>query len=66
MRAAPDKNPRNLQITKMSLTGVPEAVLNTLVGTHPIQRYVDEFASGHGVTSLTIENNKVILEKGGH
>ena len=66
VRAAPDKNPRNLQITKMSLTGVPEAVLNTLVGTHPIQRYVDEFASGHGVTSLTIENNKVILEKGGH
>ena len=67
VRASPDKNPRNLQITKMSLTGVPEAVLNTLVGTHSVQRYVDEFASERGVTSLTIENNKVILEKsGGH
>jgi hypothetical protein len=65
VRASPDRNPRNLQITKVSLTGVPDAVLNTLLGSHSLHSYVDEFASQHGVTSLTIENNKVILEKSG-
>ena len=67
VRAAPDRNPRNLQITQGSLTGVPDSVLNSLMGTHSIHSYVDEFASRHGITSFTIENNKVILEtSGGH
>ena len=65
VRASPDHNPRNLQITQVSMTGVPDAVLNTLLGTHSVQSYVDEFASEHGITSFTIENNKVILEKSG-
>jgi hypothetical protein len=65
VRASPDRNPRNLQITKLSLTGVPDAVLNTLLGSHSVHSYVDEFAGKHGITSLTIENNKVILEKSG-
>lgn len=65
VRASPDRNPRNLQITKVSLTGVPDAVLNTLMGSHSVHSYVDEFVSEHGVTSMTIENNKVILEKSG-
>jgi hypothetical protein len=65
VRASPDRNPRNLQITKVSLTGVPDAVLNTLLGSHSVQSYVDAFVSEHGITSMTIENNKVILEKSG-
>jgi len=65
VRPSPDHSPRNLQITKVSMTGVPDAVLNTLLGTHSVQGYVDEFASAHGITSFTIENNKVILEKSG-
>jgi hypothetical protein len=65
VRPSPDHSPRNLQITKVSMTGVPDAVLNTLLGTHSVQGYVDEFASEHGITSFTIENNKVILEKSG-
>jgi hypothetical protein len=65
VRASPDRNPRNLQITKVSMTGVPDAVLNALLGSHSVQGYVDAFASEHGITSLMIENNKVILEKSG-
>jgi hypothetical protein len=62
VRAPPDRNPRNLQITQMSMTGVPDGVLNSLLGSHSIHSYVDEFTSEHGITSFTIENNKVILE----
>jgi hypothetical protein len=65
VRPSPDHSPRNLQITKLSMSGVPDAVLNTLLGTHSVQGYVDEFAGAHGITSFTIENNKVILEKSG-
>jgi len=65
VRASPDRNPRNLQITQMSLTGVPDGVLNTLLGAHSVQSYVDQFASEHGITSFTIENNKAILETSG-
>jgi hypothetical protein len=65
VRPSPDHSPRNLQITKVSMSGVPDAVLNTLLGSHSVQGYVDEFASEHGITSFTIENNKVILEKSG-
>ena len=67
VRASPDRNPHNLQITQGSLTGVPDSVLNSLLGTHSIHGYLDEFANTHGITSFTIENNKVILEtSGGH
>jgi hypothetical protein len=62
VRAPADHNPRNLQISEMSFTGVPDGVLSTLLGSHSTQSYVDEFASEHGITSFTIENNKVILE----
>jgi hypothetical protein len=65
VRASPDRNPRNLQISKMSMTGVPDGVLNTLLGARSVQSYVDEFASAHGITTFTIENNKVILETSG-
>jgi hypothetical protein len=62
IRASPDRNPRNLQVTQMSLTGVPDGVLNSLLGARSVQSYVDEFASEHGIATFTIENNKVILE----
>jgi hypothetical protein len=62
VRASPDRDPRNLQVTQMSLTGVPDGVLKTLLGTRSLRSYVDEFASEHGIATFTIENNKVILE----
>jgi hypothetical protein len=65
VHAPADRNPRNLQITQMSLIGVPDGVLSTLLGSRSIQSYVDEFAGKHGITSFTIENNKVILETSG-
>jgi len=65
VRPPPDHNPRNLQITQMSLTGVPDGVVNSLLGAHSIHSYLDEFATEYGITSFTIENNKVILEKNG-
>ena len=65
VRAPADRNPRNLQISEMSFTGVPDGVLSTLLGSHSTQSYVDDFASEHGITSFTIENNKVILETSG-
>jgi hypothetical protein len=67
VRAPADHNPRNLQVTQMSMTGVPDGVLNSLLGTHSVQSYVDGFVTEHGISSFTIENNKVILEAtGGH
>jgi len=65
VRAAEDRNPRNLQITQISMSGVPDAVINTLLGSHSVHSYIDGFVSEHGITSLTIENNKVIIEKSG-
>ena len=65
VRAPADHNPRNLQISQMSFTGVPDGVLSTLLGSHSMQSYVDEFATEHAITSFTIENNKVILETNG-
>lgn len=63
--ASPDRDPRKLQVTQMSLGGVPDSVLHSLLGSHSIQGYVDEFASEHNITSFTIENNKAILETNG-
>lgn len=65
VRPSPDRNPRNLQITQISLLGIPEGMVNRLMGSHSAQSYVDDFVSKHGITSFTIENNKVILEKSG-
>ena len=65
VHASADHNPRNLQISEMSFTGVPDGMLSTLLGSHSTQSYIDEFASEHGITSFTIENNKVILETSG-
>jgi cytoskeletal protein RodZ len=65
VRASPDRNPQNLQITQMSLTGVPEGVLKMLLGARSLHSYADEFANEHGIATFTIEDNKVILETNG-
>ena len=64
IRPAADRNPRNLQVTQISLSGVdvPEGVLKALLGARSLRSYVDEYASEYQVTTLTIEDNKVILE----
>jgi hypothetical protein len=64
-RAAPDGNPRNLEITEVSLGGVSEKVLNTLLGFRSLRSYVDQYASEYDVTRLAIENNTVTIEHGG-
>ena len=45
--------------------GIPDGMVNALMGSHSVQSYVGDFVSEHGITSFTIENNKVILEKTG-
>lgn len=62
---SPDRSPRNLQVSQMSLSGLPDGVVQSLLGSRSVQSYVDEFASEHGITSFTIENNRVILETSG-
>ncbi|MEY2559991.1 MAG: hypothetical protein QOG51_406 [Verrucomicrobiota bacterium] len=57
-----DGNPRNLQVTQMSLGGMPETVLKGLLGSRSVGSYVDEFVRQYNVTRLTIENNKAIIE----
>ncbi|HZJ38892.1 MAG TPA: hypothetical protein VFD18_06935 [Chthoniobacterales bacterium] len=63
VHAPPDRNPRNLQIR--SISGLPDGVVNSLLGTQSVQSHVDEFVTEHGITSFTIENNRVILETNG-
>jgi len=64
-RAAADGNPRNLEVTEVSLGGVSEKVLNALLGFRSLRSYVDQYASEYDITRLTIENNTVIIEHGG-
>ena len=64
-RAAADGNPRNLEVTEVSLGGVSEKVMNALLGFRSLRSYVDQYASEYDITRLTIENNTVIIEHGG-
>jgi hypothetical protein len=64
-RAAADGNPRNLEVTEVSLGGVSEKVLNALLGFRSLRSYVDQYASEYDITRLTIENNTAIIEHGG-
>lgn len=65
VRAAADGNPRNLDVTEVSMGGVSDKVLNTLLGFRSVRDYADQYASEYGVTSLIIEDNKVIIDNGG-
>ena len=65
VRAAPDRNPRNIEITEVSAGGVSDKVLNTLLGFRSLRSYADQYASEYDITSFAIEDNKVIIENGG-
>jgi hypothetical protein len=65
VRSAPDRNPRNIQITEVSLGGVSDKVLNALLGFRSLRSYADQYASENDIRSFAIEDNKVIIENGG-
>jgi hypothetical protein len=64
VRAAPNRDPRGLRVTNISLSGVdmPAQVLNTLIGGRSLGSYIDQYSSEYRVTGFAIEDNKVILE----
>jgi hypothetical protein len=64
VRAAPDRNPRNIEITEVSLGGVSDKILNSLLGFRSLRSYADQYATEYDITSLAIEDNKVIIENG--
>jgi len=64
VRAAPDRNPRNVQITEVSLGGVSDKVLNALLGFRSLRSYSDQYATEYDIKSFAIEDNKVIIENG--
>jgi hypothetical protein len=67
VRPGADRNPRNLQVTQVSLTGgaASEAVLKALLGTRSVHSYADEYSDEYGISMFTIEDNKVIIETSG-
>jgi hypothetical protein len=65
VRPSPDGNPRNIQITEVSLGGVSEKILNSLLGFRSLRSYADEYATEYDIRKFTIEDNKVIIESGG-
>jgi hypothetical protein len=65
VRPAPDGNPRNIQITEVSLGGVSDKILNSLLGFRSLRSYADEYATEYDIRKFTIEDNKVIIESGG-
>ncbi len=67
LRPSADRNPRNLQVTQISLSGVdvPERVLKTLLGARSLGSYVDEYSEEYEVTAFAIEDNKIIIETNG-
>jgi hypothetical protein len=65
VRAAADGNPRNIEITEVSMGGVSDKVLNALLGFRSLHSYADQYASEYDIRSLAIQDNKVIIENGG-
>src|SRR5438270_11798807 len=64
VRSSPDRNPRNIEITEVSVGGVSEKVLNALLGFRSLRSYADQYATEYDITSFAIEDNKVIIENG--
>ncbi|HVF72966.1 MAG TPA: hypothetical protein VM940_15290 [Chthoniobacterales bacterium] len=64
VRSSPDRNPRNIEITEVSLGGVSEKVLNALLGFRSLRSYADQYATEYDITSFAIEDNRVIIENG--
>ena len=64
-RPAPDRNPRNIEITEVSVGGVSDKILNSLLGFRSLRSYADEYATQYDIRSFAIEDNKVVIENGG-
>jgi hypothetical protein len=64
VRSAADRNPRNIQITEVSLGGVSDKVLNALLGFRSLRSYSDQYATEYDIKTFAIEDNKVIIENG--
>ena len=62
VRSSPDHNPRNIEITEVSLGGVSEKILNSLLGFRSLRSYADQYATEYDITSFAIEDNKVVIE----
>jgi hypothetical protein len=62
VRSAPDRNPRNIEITEVSMGGVSDKILNSLLGFRSLRSYADQYATEYDITSFSIEDNKVIIE----
>lgn len=65
VRSSPDRNPRNIEITEVSLGGVSDKILNSLLGFRSLHSYADEYATQYDIKSFAIEDNKVVIENGG-
>jgi hypothetical protein len=65
VRSAPDRNPRNVEITEVSVGGVSDKILNSLLGFRSLRSYADEYATQYDIKSFAIEDNKVVIENGG-
>lgn len=65
VRSAPDRNPRNIEITEVSVGGVSDKILNSLLGFKSLRSYADEYATEYDIKSFAIEDNKVVIENGG-
>jgi hypothetical protein len=65
VRSAPDRNPRNIEITEVSVGGVSDKILNSLLGFRSLRSYADEYATEYDIRSFAIEDNKVLIENGG-
>src|SRR3989440_10929417 len=63
--SAPDRNPRNIEITEVALGGFSDRILNTLLGFRSLRSYADEYATQYDIRSFAIEDNKVVIESGG-
>jgi hypothetical protein len=64
VRSAADRNPRNIEITEVSMGGVSDKILNSLLGFRSLRSYADQYATEYDITSFAIEDNKVVIENG--
>jgi hypothetical protein len=65
VKSAPDRNPRNIEITESSVGGFSDKILNTLLGFRSLHSYADQYATEYDIRSFAIEDNKVVIESGG-
>jgi hypothetical protein len=65
VKSAPDRNPRNIEVTEVALGGFSDKILNTLLGFRSLHSYTDQYATEYDIRSFAIEDNKVVIESGG-